>query len=55
MKKQDSILTNFRRIDYEGLKMDQNLMDFDYINISPTDKEEFISFEDIYFGLISMN
>jgi hypothetical protein len=54
MEKRNSILVNYKKIDYEGLKMEQCLLDFSYIhNLSNT--EDFVKFEDIYFGLLSVN
>jgi len=50
------IITNYKSIDYEGLKLDQSLFDSDdYKNNESFSKEGFICFEDIYFGLISLN
>ena len=52
MEKRDLILTNFKKIDYEGLKMEQSLLDMSVLGLESGD---FVNFENIYFGLISMN
>ena len=55
MEKKDSIMTNFKSIDYEGLKMEQSLIDFMEINNVEEIMEGFVEFKDIYYGLISLN
>lgn len=55
MERKNSILTNFKSIDYEGLKLEQSLIDFSDISEPKLDSEGYINFDNIYFGIISLN
>jgi len=55
MEKRDSIITNYKSIDYEGLKMEQSLIDFIEVNARELERNCLVEFKDIYYGLISLN